>query len=557
MTKSIASALWKACSEQKLEERALAIHANDRLSTFAAYNRTAEVVAGFLQGAGLSDVELLPLPADGETRYGDWTMPLAWEAEEGVLELLDGRGGVREEIARYTNLPDHLIPGSAPTPDGGLVTELAPEGRGGATLPELRGKILFTTRRVTEVKHQAAGRGAAGLLSCYYPEKNEGQEHVFWNNAFSDRPGGWWQTAADSRLFGFSISPRDGARFASLLQARGTLPVRAVVKTRLHAGTLPVISGCIPGLGPVSRSGRGRKPDEILVISHLYERGAHDNASGVAVNLETARVLAKGIRLGRVPPPARTIRFLFIPECYGLLAYATLHRERIGRTVAGLNLDGAGAGWPLTISGGLGVDREELQALYVRLAQDFLGRREGFAVKRIGPELGDQLLSDPMLAVPTVWARRPARRKHWHSSLDTPEHLDYGAMRDLAALTGAYLLELSDGSRSIPKEFPPAARRAAADGTADGAVYLRTVFGPLSLDPLPTDRFIREGFAPRWSSALTRFYWLFDGRRTLGEVIAHSSRPGSPEEDRLRRYLALLLEFGYLRPVAERIEHGK
>jgi hypothetical protein len=543
-----ASVLWKACSERSLEERVLAIHANDRLSTFAAYNRTAEAVAGFLREAGLSEVERLPLPADGKTCYGDWTMPLAWEAEEGVLELLDGRGGVREEIARYTNLPDHLIPGSAPTPAGGLVTELVPEESSGVTLPELRKKILFTTRRVTEVKYQAAGRGAAGLLSCYYPEKNEGREHVFWNNAFSDRPGGWWQTAGDSRLFGFSISPREGARIAALLRRRGTLPVRAIVKTRLHAGTLPVISGCIPGAG----AGRGGKPDEILVISHLYERGAHDNASGAAVNLETARVLASGIRLGRVPPPARSIRFLFIPECYGLLAYATLRRARIRRTVAGLNLDGAGAGWPLAVSGGLGVDREELQALYVRLAQDFLGRREGFAVKRIAPELGDQLLSDPMLAVPTVWAHRPARRKHWHSSLDAPVLLDYGAMRDLAALTGAYLLEISAGGRPIPKEIPPTVRRAAADGTADGAVYRRTVFGPLSLDPVPTDRFIQEGFVPRWSLSLTRFYWLFDGRRTLGEVIAHSSRPGLPE-DALRRYLALLLEFGYLRPAKERI----
>lgn len=552
MTKSIALTLWKDCSERSLEERALAIHANDRLSTFAAYNRTAEVVAGFLREAGLADVELLPLPADGKTRYGDWTMPLAWEAEEGVLELLDGRGCVQEEIARYTSLPDHLILGSAPTPEGGIVTELVPEGPSGETLPDLRGKILFTTRRVTEVKHQAAGRGAAGLLSCYYPETNEGREHVFWNNTFSDRPGGWWQTAADSRLFGFSISPREGARLAALLRRRGTLPVRAVVKARLHAGTLPIVSGFIPG-----GSGRGGKPDEILVISHLYERGAHDNASGAAVNLETARVLAEGIRLGRVPPPARSIRFLFIPECYGLLAYATLHRERISRTVAGLNLDGAGAGWPLTISGGLGVDWEELQALYIRLAQDLLGEREGFAVKRIGPELGDQLLSDPILAVPTIWARRPAQRKHWHSSLDTPELLDYGAMRDFAALTGAYLLELSAGSRPISKEIPPAASCAATDGTADGAVYLRTVFGPLSLDPLPTDRFIQEGFAPRWSPPLTRFYWLFDGRRTLGEAIAHCSRPGSPEENRLRRYLAVLLEFGYLRPAAERIKHDR
>jgi hypothetical protein len=524
----------------------LAIHTNDRLSTFAAYNRTAEVVAGFLQESGLSEVELLSLPADGKTRYGDWTMPLAWEAEEGVLEILDGRGGVLEEIARYTNLPDHLIPGSAPTPDGGLVAELVSEGFGGATMPDLRGKILFTTRRAAEGKYQAASRGAAGLLSCYYPEKNEGLEHVFWNNAFSDRPGGWWQTASDSRLFGFSISPKAGARIAALLHRSGTLPVRAVVKTRLHAGALPIISGCIP-CGRTGGSVCEGKPDEIIVISHLYERGAHDNASGAAVNLETARVLAEGIHQGRIPPPARNIRFLFIPECYGLLAYATLYRERISRTVAGLNLDGVGAGWPLTISGGLGVDREELQALYVRLAQKFLGGREGFAVQQIGPGLGDQLLSDPMLGVPTVWAHRPAQRHHWHSSLDTPELLDYGAMRDFSALTGAYLLELSDGSMPIPKELPPAARRTATDGTADGAVYRRTVFGPLSLDPVPTERFIQEGFTPRWSPPLTRFYWLFDGRRTLGEVMAGSLRPGSPEENRLRRYLALLLEFGYLK----------
>ncbi len=83
------------------------------------------------------------------------------------------------------------------------------------------------------------------------------------------------------------------------------------------------------------------RPDELVIISAHYDswyRGADDNASGIAVLLEAARVLAQ------VPPPARTIRLVaFDREEEGLLGsrrYVARHLD--DRITLVINLDTVG-----------------------------------------------------------------------------------------------------------------------------------------------------------------------------------------------------------------------
>ena len=49
-----------------------------------------------------------------------------------------------------------------------------------------------------------------------------------------------------------------------------------------------------------------------MIAAHVQEPGANDNASGVATLAELAVSLAAAIKSGKVPPPGRTLTFLFL-----------------------------------------------------------------------------------------------------------------------------------------------------------------------------------------------------------------------------------------------------
>src|SRR5690349_15700829 len=97
-----------------------------------------------------------------------------------------------------------------------------------------------------------------------------------------------------------------------------------------------VVVGTIPGTDPSA--------GEVVLTAHLCHEsaGANDNASGSAAILEVARALSAAIRKGALPTPARTIRFLWLPEISGSQAYLARHPEIVGRLVAGVHMDMVG-----------------------------------------------------------------------------------------------------------------------------------------------------------------------------------------------------------------------
>ena len=88
------------------------------------------------------------------------------------------------------------------------------------------------------------------------------------------------------------------------------MKVRANVDSRYYAGVYPYVTGVIRGTD-------GPNAEEVLSLGHLYEQGAHDNATGVASIIGAAETLNRLIKAGRLPRPKRTIRVLGMGECYG------------------------------------------------------------------------------------------------------------------------------------------------------------------------------------------------------------------------------------------------
>jgi len=97
-----------------------------------------------------------------------------------------------------------------------------------------------------------------------------------------------------------------------------------------------VVTGVIQGKDPSA--------GEIVYSCHLdHQRpGANDNGSGCVTILESARVLARLIATGKLPAPARTLRFIWGPEVEGTMAYLSAHPDIRQTMRADIHMDMVG-----------------------------------------------------------------------------------------------------------------------------------------------------------------------------------------------------------------------
>ena len=63
---------------------------------------------------------------------------------------------------------------------------------------------------------------------------------------------------------------------------------------------------------------------------------------------------------------------------------------------------------------------------------------------------------------------------------------------------------------------------------------------------------IESGFSPKWSPKLTTVYWLFDGRRTVSEVLHRVIGEFGGEPGPTLAYIEFLDRHGYLESVRYR-----
>jgi hypothetical protein len=117
----------------------------------------------------------------------------------------------------------------------------------------------------------------------------------------------------------------------------------AVVRAGQHPGSYEVVTATIPG------SDAKLKDQEIAFSCHLdHQRpGANDNASGCVTILEVARTLQKLIHEGKLPPPLRTIRFIWPPEIEGTVTLLNARPEFAQLIKAVVHMDMVGGG-PVT-----------------------------------------------------------------------------------------------------------------------------------------------------------------------------------------------------------------
>jgi aminopeptidase YwaD len=463
-----------------------------RVQGSPGFRASAEWLVGELKSGGLGDAAVEHLPADGKTSYAHFRSYLGWNAVEGRLEELSPTRRVIADFAKEAvGLADY-------SQDADVKAELVDVGAGADAAAyqgkDVRGKIVLADGALPVVHRLAVEeRGAAGIVSAFPNQRTAWSgldpDLVRWGHLSP------YQTA---NRFAFMVSPRmAGALRAEL--ARGAVRLAARVRAKMVPASYDVVSATIAGTDAAA--------GDIVLTAHLCHQlaGANDNASGSAALLGVARALRAAIAAGALPPPRRTLRFLWLPEIAGSQAWLISHPDLARRLRAGVHLDMVG-GRPEITRSSLRLSRSaaslphvinEIAAAWVadvtRASTRFADRGAGDGM--IWPPGGrDALVTDvrsldlgsdhqvfEAFGVPMVYFH------DWpdvtiHTNKDVPDNLDATKLGRVAYMTAGIvwtLAALPDGEagklaaleRVATDERVAAARRAALVGgwTADDA----------------------------------------------------------------------------------------
>jgi len=301
------------------------------------FRRAADQVVSELKRYGYTDVHIEQFPADGTIFYGTQRSRPAWDADFAELWELDGSGNPAARLASWEAAPITLAEDSA-TAD--VMADLIDAGDGSSetdyTGKDVKGKIVLAASQAGAVQRLAVEKfGAAGIVSYA-----ANQRTAWWKQDETLVRWGHLETFSSSPTFAFMISLGDARALQTRLAKGERIRLHAMVKAGQHPGSYDIATATIPGSDPQLRD------EEIVYSCHLdHPRpGANDNASGCATILEVARTLRKLIDEKRIPPPRRTIRFVWPPEIEGTMALLNGKPELASHIKAAIHLDMVGGG---------------------------------------------------------------------------------------------------------------------------------------------------------------------------------------------------------------------
>jgi hypothetical protein len=460
--------------------------AKRNLEALAVFHRTrgsrplhdaGQMVVDHARAYGMSDAHIETFPADGKASYGTLLSRPAWDAEFAELwevRQQNGQWVPAERLACWDTQPITLAEDSE---SADVTTDLVDVGTGTLesdyTGKDVRGKIVLASEQPSAVAGLAVTRfGAAGIISYVGNApggawSGQSAEFIRWGHFYT------FTLAPPVKSFGFMISAKTAAALQSRLARGEQIRLHAVVRAGAHPGNYDVVTMTIPGADSQLRT------QEIGFSCHLdhHRPGANDDLSGCVVILETARTLQKLISEGKLPRPARTLRFLFGPEGEGSIAFLVSHPETAAGMRAVVHLDMVG-GIPSVTGSVFHVTRApaSLPSVASDVAEafaDFLNEQsELYADTGRAPypfvsaegsknalqaEFADhtggsdhQIYDDSSFAIPAIYMNDSPDR-YIHTQFDSPANIDPTKLKRAAfisAASGYFLAQLSE--RDIP-----------------------------------------------------------------------------------------------------------
>ncbi|MSO49194.1 MAG: M28 family peptidase [Acidobacteria bacterium] len=293
---------------------------------------------------------------------------------------------------------------------------------------------------------------------------------------------------ATRKAFGFKASRRAATTLREALKA-GPQRVRVEVASMFANKPERTLVYEIPG--------RTLPNERVVLAAHLQEPGANDNASGVATLMELARSLGAGVASGRIPPPARTITFLWLNEISGSRAWIARHPDLMAgvRYMFSMDMTGEdvaktggsflverwpdpGAVWtrPWDPHSEWGAGNVRANTLKGDLINDLhlavcelVAKKTAWVVKTNPYEGGSDHTVFGSTGVPSLLNWHFTDR-YYHSSLDTPDKTSPEEMRNVGVATASSAWVLASADEALSMQV---AELVAAAGRARLAVELR------------------------------------------------------------------------------------
>lgn len=288
------------------------------LSEYQGTFRETDVMVKFAREYGYSNVEVESFP----------TQQKLWQPTQGELWM------VEPELRKLYDIYDVAVSLVANSESGETTAEVIDVGIGGRVEDfankDVQGKVILGSAGANALRRLGVfDRGALGVLSYNslrpdsYPDEIPSQS-VSANASEGKKVG-----------FGWSIAPRVAREISAMLGRGQKVVLKSIIKAETFPGELEVVHATIPGDGSTDQA--------VAVSAHLYEgyikQGANDDNSGCAMTLEMGRAYIRLVKEGKLPPPKRTIHFLWVPEISGTNAWLNKHEDVKKKIIADLNFD--------------------------------------------------------------------------------------------------------------------------------------------------------------------------------------------------------------------------
>ena len=280
--------------------------------------RESEVMAKFAREYGYSNVEIESFPSQGRL----------WQPIQGELWM------VEPEARKLCDIYDVAVSLAANSESGEFQAEVVDVGSGSRgedfAGKDVQGKIVLGSAGAGTLQRLGMfERGAVGVLSYSSLRPDSYPDQISSQSITANAPEG------KKAGFGWSLSPRVAREMISFLSRGQKVVLRSVIKAETFPGELETVHATIPG--------DGSSDQDVMVSAHLYEgyikQGANDDNSGCALTLEMGRAYIRLVKEGKLPPPKRTIHFLWVPEISGTNAWLNKHKDIKKRIIADLNFD--------------------------------------------------------------------------------------------------------------------------------------------------------------------------------------------------------------------------
>jgi aminopeptidase YwaD len=216
--------------------------------------------------------------------------------------------------------------------DGPTTFRLVDVGRGvdasDYAARDVKGAVVLASGPVGPVWLQAVrARGAAGVVSsdtAAYTRPEETPDVLQWGSIPYDEA---------VRSFAFKATPRAAGQLRAHLAA-GRDDITVDIVTHFSRRPNRTLVAEIPG--------RTRPEERVVLVAHVQEPGANDNASGSATLLLAALAMQRAAAHRGLPLPDRTITFLWVDEIRGSEEWIARDPERARRVLAMMSLDMTG-----------------------------------------------------------------------------------------------------------------------------------------------------------------------------------------------------------------------